>query len=296
MIQPALSFVSGPMKPFRGFLAFSALILANGCSPAALVNALVPRGGYTVETAAYGSGPRRTLDVYRPEHTDGPAPVVVFFYGGNWQSGDKGTYLFVGQALADRGYVVVIPDYRLYPEVRFPAFLQDNAAAVRWTMDNIAARGGDPTRVYLMGHSAGAYDAAMLTLDRQWLGAVGIDPDRDIKGTIGLAGPYDFLPLTDPKLKAIFGPEDRLAQTQPINFVDGREPPMLLIAGTDDETVDPGNTTRLAARIRSQGGAVTEKHYPGVGHIKLVGALAAPLRFLAPTLDDVTAFLDRPSP
>lgn len=219
---------------------------------------------------------------------------MVFFYGGNWQSGSKDDYLFVAEALASRGFVVVVPDYRLYPEVRYPAFLEDGAAAVSWSLDNLAAWGGDPHRVFLMGHSAGAYIAAMLAFDDRWLG-----PRRaQVRALVGLAGPYDFLPLVDPALKIIFGTEPDLKRTQPITFVDDRAPAVQVISGEGDGTVRVGNSQRLAAKIRATGGIAEERYYPDVSHLALVGSLAAPLRFLAPTLDDVTAFLtaQRPSP
>jgi acetyl esterase/lipase len=283
----------------RGFrkLAFGLMpLLLAGCSAAGIVNALTPRSGYTiVKDQAYGEGPRRRLDVYLPVSPpqSGLRPMVVFFYGGSWQEGSKETYLFAGQALASKGFIVVIPDYRLYPEVRYPVFLEDTSQAVRWTIDHAPEFGGDPKRVYLMGHSAGAYIAAMLTVDPRWLHEVGLDPRKNIRAMVGLAGPYDFLPIKDPVIQTIFGAERQWPATQPINHVYRDEPPLLLLVDDGDETVNPGNTVRLAARIRDKGGVVEEKHYPGLSHTKLVGALAAPLRFLAPTLDDSVDFMNR---
>jgi acetyl esterase/lipase len=280
----------------RQLLALAGVIITVGCSASDAVNALVPSTGYrVVKDLAYGDGPRRKLDIYLPEPARIDAPMVVFFYGGSWQGGSKETYLFLGQALASKGYIVVVPDYRVYPEVVFPDFLDDAAAAVQWTKDHAGAYAGDAHRLFLMGHSAGAYIAAMLTLDREWLGRVGMDPARDIRATVGLAGPYDFLPLRDDTLKTIFGPEDQLARTQPITYADGHAPPMFLAAGTADKTVDPGNTSRLADRIRSRGGEALDKFYPGITHVELIGATAAPIRFLAPVLKDVVDFLDKES-
>lgn len=261
-------------------------------SPAGVLNAVAAAGGgYSrSEGLAYGGGQRRSLDVYRPSSASGKAPVIVFLYGGGWEDGDKATYRFVGAALAARGYLTVIPDYRVYPEVRFPAFLQDAAAAVAWTKRHAAEFGGDPDRLVLMGHSAGAHIAAMLAYDRQWLAAVGLDPERDVRGLIGLAGPYDFLPLHSDTLRAIFGPPEGLAATQPITFVDGRGPPAFLATGLNDDTVDPGNTSRLALRIRERGGEAETRIYDKVDHRSLIGAMAFPLRFLAPVLRDVDAF------
>jgi acetyl esterase/lipase len=216
---------------------------------------------------------------------------VVFYYGGNWSAGSRAMYRFVGAALAVRGCIAIIPDYRLFPEVRFPDFLRDSALAARWAFDNAPALGAASGRLFLMGHSAGAYNAAMLALDPQWLEAVGMRPARDLAGVIGIAGPYDFLPLQDEDLKVTFGPPEQLSQTQPINFVDGQNPPMLLLQGDSDTTVQPGNTRRLAERIRQRGGRVETRFYAGVGHEAIAGALSGSLTFLAPTLKDSLNFV-----
>jgi acetyl esterase/lipase len=275
---------------FWGVLMLSVLA---ACSPVTVLNALAPKAGIT-ETldVRYAPGDRHALDIYAPKG-ENAAPVVVFIYGGGWKDGDKAEYRFVAAALAARGFLTVVPDYRLYPQVRFPAFIQDNAAAVAWIKANVARYGGDPHRIFLMGHSAGAYNVAMLTLDKQWLGADGLDPDRDIAGTVGLAGPYDFLPLHDPELEDIFAPAGDLRLSQPITFARGDAPPMFLAAGTADTTVFPRNTEHLAAAIRKDGGVVEERIYPGVNHTKIIGAMAGVLRWLAPSMADVTGFLDR---
>lgn len=266
------------------------LLTLAGCSPAGVLDALTPGYGVSVvQSVRYMPGPRGTLDVYRPPGA-GPWPVIVFLYGGNWQSGDKGMYAFVGRPLAARGAVVMVPDYRLAPEVAFPTFLQDNAAAVAWAIGHAAAYGGDPSRVFVLGHSAGAYNAAMLALDGRYLERAGVSRAR-LSGVIGLAGPYDFLPITQPDLKPIFAPVQDGPLSQPITYADGTNPPMLLLAGADDTTVMPGNTVRLARRIASLGGAVQSRIYPGLGHIGLLTAIAPLFARRAPVLDDVWAFV-----
>nr|WP_294529005.1 alpha/beta hydrolase [uncultured Rhodopila sp.] len=277
----------------HGWLGVAMLTVLSACSPITVLNTLAPRQGISeIHDVPYATGERHGLDIYAPADAAG-APVVVFIYGGGWKDGDKARYRFAGAALAGRGFVTVVPDYRVFPVVRFPVFIQDAAAAVAWTMANIARYGGDPRRVFLMGHSAGAQIAAMLTLDRRWLGAEGLDPDRDIAGFAGLAGPYDFLPLHDPELDDIFAPAGDLRLTQPISFARGDAPPVFLAAGTADTTVLPRNTVNLAAAIRRDGGRVEEKLYPGIGHKLMLGAFAAVLRWRVPVLDDVTGFLDR---
>jgi acetyl esterase/lipase len=266
------------------------MTLLSASSPVSILNNLAPTSGITLtRDIPYAPGERHALDIYAPNEAN--APVVVFIYGGRWSEGDKAIYRFVGANLAARGYLTVIPDYRVYPQVRFPAFIQDAAAAIAWTQANIANYGGDPNRIFLMGHSAGAHIAAMLTLDKQWLRADGLDPDTTIKGTVGLAGPYDFLPLDDADLDDIFAPSADLRLTQPITFARGNAPPMFLAAGAADRTVYPRNTEHLAAAIRRDGGAVEEKIYRGIDHRTIIGAIAWPLRWLAPVLSDLTAFL-----
>lgn len=276
-----------PIFRLLGLLLVLKLLVA--CSGSAVVNALTPSGGYTVERGlAYGDLPRQRLDVYRPDGATAETPVLVFLYGGGWDSGDRAMYRFVGQAFASRGYVTVIPDYRIFPGVVWPAFLEDSAAAVAWVRSNLS--GSAP--LFLAGHSAGAYNAAMIAVEPRWLEAQGTSRSI-LYGVAGIAGPYDFLPLQDEDLKVIFGPEEERPRTQPINHVDGAGPPMLLVTGGGDETVDPANSARLAQRVREKGGTAEVKVYPRVGHIAIVGALAAPLRRIAPVLDDMDGFFRR---
>jgi acetyl esterase/lipase len=273
-------------------LGLLAALLTGGCTPADLLNALVSRSGYeTMRALAYGSDARQTLDVYAPTQGE-RRPVVVFFYGGSWQQGAKETFAFVAAALARRGFLTIVPDYRVYPDVRYPGFLEDGARAVRWARDHAAAHGGDPDRVFLMGHSAGAYIAAMLALDSRWLRQVQLAPETDVAGLVGVSGPYDFLPLRDPTLITIFAGDNQPA-TQPISYVTRGAPPTLLVTGAGDTTVDPGNSDRLAHRLRALGNQADVIRYRRLGHMATVGAFAAPLRFLAPVLDDAATFMDR---
>jgi len=237
----------------------------------------------------YAEKSRHTLDVCRPKKAAG-APVVIFFYGGAWRSGHKELYRYVAKALARRGYVAVVPDYRIYPEVRYPDFIEDGARVVRWVKDNVSRFGGDPEKIFLKGHSAGAHIAAMLAIDARWLREVGLEPRRDIAGLIGLAGPYDFMPLRDATLAAIFGGADR-PETQPIFHVAPGVPPALLLTGGKDWLVEPGNATRLAARLCAAGNVATVRTYRRVGHFAIVAALAPLLRLFVPVLRDTEAFI-----
>ena len=276
------------MRQLRPILMLTWLVSA--CSGTGVLNALAPSRGIAVEDGVpYAGGIRHSLDIYRPARPD--APVVVFLYGGGWKTGDRSMYRFVGAALADRGFMVVIPDYRVYPEAAFPGFVDDAALAVAWTKAHAREYGGDAGRVFLMGHSAGAHIAAMLTLDKSFLGRVGLDPDQAITGMIGLSGPYDFLPLVDPGLFPVFTPAGDLALTQPITFARAGAPPMLLLTGEADTTVYPRNSLRLAARIGALGGRAEVRQYSGVGHMTIVGALSSALAWMAPILNDCVAFM-----
>ena len=264
-----------------------------GCSAADLLNATVSDEDVTETTdIRYAPGDRHTLDVYRPKLTGGGLPMVVFIYGGGWNSGTKSAYGFVARPLVRRGMVVAVPDYRLSPEVAFPAFLEDNARAVAWAFAHASELGADPSRIFLAGHSAGAFNIAMLALDPRWLAAAGVDRRR-LAGAVGLAGPYHFLPSSDPDVIPVFGAANTPAN-EPYAFADGHNPPMFLAAGLDDKTVMPRNTTELATKIRQNGGQVTTKLYPDTTHVGLITAFAPIFQGHAPVLDDVAAFIGRP--
>jgi acetyl esterase/lipase len=194
--------------------------LATACTPLSAFNTFAPKdpaGGPAVRGLAYGTHARQKLDVYPALGAAGAAPVIVFFYGGGWDSGRRQDYAWAGRALAAQGFLTIVADYRLVPEVRFPAFLEDCAHAVRWAQTNAARLGGDPQRIVLVGHSAGAYNAVMLALDQRYLAAAGVDASA-IRGVIGLAGPYDFYPFDVAASINAFGSYPAPLQTQPVTF------------------------------------------------------------------------------
>jgi acetyl esterase/lipase len=271
----------------RVVAALAGIVYTKG---AHFLGALTSRTGYSVERdVPYGDRPRQTLDLYRPGFGTDAAPLIVFFYGSAWTDGSKNPYRFVAQPFASRGSIVAVPDYRLFPEVTFPGFVEDGAEAVAYLWRTLRRADGGPRRLVLIGHSSGAHLAALLALDKRYLAAAGV-PAGAIAAVVGLSGPYDFLPLTQAKYKGIF-PEVTRAASQPIAFVDGEGAPMLLLTGDADTTVDPGNSLRLAERIRSKGGEVSLKVYPGVGHVGMILALASVLPFgKPPALADILAF------
>lgn len=280
----------------RNLLATVLLLLGSasltGCQAMLFrsLNATSGKTGVVQRDVTYDSSHRLALDIYRPQDAR-DAPVVVFFYGGSWKSGKRQWYRWAGEALARRGLVVVIPDYRQWPQVQMDGFMQDASHAVAWTHAHAAEYGGDPSSLFLMGHSAGAHIGALLATDAQWLAAVGMQP-RQLAGFIGLAGPYDFLPLKDPDFIDMFGSTSAAQlRSQPVHFVDGNEPPMLLMHGTTDKVVWPRNASSLAAALQREGDLVELKMYPGIGHAAILLAVSRPFRGKAPVLDDAVQFI-----
>ena len=275
-------------------IALAATLALAACSPLGTLNAVIPSSSYTLNAdVAYGPLPRQRLDIYRPTDAAPAAgwPVVVFFYGGSWNRGEKADYKFVGEALASRGVLTLVADYRLYPAVRYPAFLKDSALALGYGLNEAKRLGGDVKRVFVMGHSAGGYNAAMLALDARWLGEIGHAP-KELAGFIGLAGPYDFFPMTNPDTQPVFFHPNYPPHTQPLEFAASTAPRTFLGAAVKDSLIEPQrNTVGLATKLKSVGVPVTLKMYDSVSHITLVASLARPLRFLAPTLEDVVAFI-----
>jgi acetyl esterase/lipase len=269
-----------------------------GCSPLAIVNGLTPSGTYTLSAdIAYGPEARDRLDVYQPHETAqrpaprGGYPVVVFFFGGSWNTGERGDYRFVGEALASQGIVAVVADYRLYPQVRYPDFLIDSALAVAWAKREASHYGGDASRLFVMGHSSGGYNAAMVALDPRWLAAAGLTPSA-LAGWIGLAGPYDFLPIKNKKAQPVFFHPNYPPGSQPIDYVSKAAPRTFLGAAASDDIVNPErNSRQMADKLRAAGVPVTFKIYPRANHYTLIGAFAWPLRGFGPVLDDVAAFV-----
>ena len=287
-----------PRSGIRNLFLFILLIICSGCTNTGLflANSIARRANFAViENVDYGDLAEQRLDIYTPdpgsdEQQQGN-PVVVFFYGGCWgacNTYQKEKYAFAAEALTTNGFIVVLPDYRLYPDVLFPEIIQDAAQAVEWVRDNIREYGGDADTIFLMGHSAGAHLAAMLTLNEQYLRE---DTHRHIRGLIGLAGPYDFMPFDQAYQRILFGPPEIHSQSQPINFVDGSEPPFLLLYGDEDKVVKPRNIDNLTTRARALGIDVTSIHYAGINHAGLVAALSRALRNHKPIANDVLTFL-----
>jgi acetyl esterase/lipase len=275
--------------------AAGALLLLGACSPLTALDTLAPKDGYVrYGGLAYGGGDRQKLDVYVPVDARPPFRVVVFFYGGGWKAGQRELYRFVGQALAKRGFLAVVPDYRIFPQARFPDFLEDSAAAVRWVRNNIADYGGDLNHLYLMGHSAGAYNAAMISVNSEYLNKEGLSPEV-ISGVIGIAGPYAFNPLLYSSTRPIFAAAGA-AETEVVGFAGAGAPPMLLLHGLDDGTVKPVNSRRLAKRLQRAGNEVELIEYEGLGHYLIVAALAAPFQGDGGIMDAAAAFVRGETP
>ncbi len=280
---------------YPNLLRAAALLVAStivpSCAPVDALNASVStRGLQILRDIAYAPGPRGRLDLYRPAMLAERPPLVVFIYGGSWKTGSKDDYQFVAAPLARAGLVVAVPDYRLYPEVRFPVFLEDNARAVAFARAHAAEWGADPDRVFLIGHSAGAYNVTMLAMDAHYLAAEGVAA-ASLSGVVGIATPADFLPIREEDIRDIFSTAPDPAASQPVAFADGHNPPLLLLHGGADSTVYPRNSTSLTGRIKAAGGPVELKIYPEVGHIGIITSFAPLFEGRAPVLADVLAFI-----
>ena len=273
----------------------AAVVMSLGaCSPLSILNVLSPSRHYEPQLdVAYGDDVRQRLDLYLPTSIPAAAPLVVFFYGGGWRSGAKTDYEFVAASLTEAQMIVAIADYRLFPEVRFPAFVEDGAIAVASSLAHLRAQGIEPAGIYLMGHSAGAHIAALLAMNETYLAAHGID-STNLAGFIGLSGPYDFLPIEGGYLEDVF-PRPSRSASQPITFVRSGAPRTLLIHGTGDTTVDVSNSRKLATALRERSVDVTLKTYEGVGHVRVMLGLAKPIRLTASTLEDSRAFIQAAS-
>jgi len=287
-------------SPFRIALMALSVAITLQAAPAMALSVMDPfnlpaamDGGTSKvgDGVAYADGARNRLDVYAPEKRGDPAPVVFFIYGGGWNRGERSDYQFVGRALAARGFITVIADYRLVPEVRYPEFLEDSASALKWVQDNIASYGGDPNRLFLAGHSAGAYNAMMLALDPSYLQEYGVT--LPIRAVAGLSGPYDFYPFEYGEVREAFGQAPNPEGTQPVNLVTSNTPPMYLATGTTDPIVRMQNTEHMARKLQENGVWVTTRFYEGFGHMEPVIAMGSLWRWRAPVLDDMVTFFNR---
>lgn len=279
----------------RALAAAACLFALSGCMTIGAFNRSTAHdAGATrvAESARYGPGERGTLDVYVSDTRTSGAPVIVFFYGGGWSGGAKADYSFAGHAFAAQGFVTVVPDYRVYPEVTFPAFVEDAATALRWTQDNIARFGGDPNRVVLVGHSAGAHIATLVALDPRYAQAAGFNR-RAIRGIAGLAGPYGFNSFEMPLLRNVFGPPEDPLTVQPVHYVSRNGPPLLLLQGDRDARVPMRSLTSMESAARAAGEPVETQVYAGIDHGGIVQALAPERRDAAPVLRDVVQFARR---
>jgi len=277
------------LRPVVLFLA----VLAGGCSMSTGQRLLIWGTDFTLRSAIpYGSDPRQKLDIYTPSRQPVRA-TVLFLYGGSWKSGARDLYRFLGQAMASRGYQLAVADYRLYPQVRYPAFVADAAAAFAWVKGNIARYGGRPDTVALMGHSAGAYNATMLAIDPSWLAPYGLKPG-DVLALVALAGPLSFNPAETDSTRDIFAGTPDISTARPIKLAaagGSSAPPMLFIHGAADTTVGAHNSQNMARAITDAGGSAELKLYQDAGHLGVITCFAWPLRWRAPCLNDVDQFL-----
>ncbi len=282
----------------------SPLLLTSACTSVDVLNVLSGLSSYHAQkNINYGNGSRQQLDIYYPKHMisqiekenvltiKNSRPVIIFLYGGSWNRGQRKDYAFIGHALASKGFITIIPDYRLYPEARYPDFLQDNAAAVTWVVKNLEQQGGDTKNIFIMGHSAGAYNAAMLALDKRWLAQYNLNTNI-FKGWIGISGPYDFYPVQNPDVRPVFFHPNYPEKSQPMEFINNKSIASFLATSPQDDLIDEQrNTIAMAKKLQREGTINTLKVYDTVDHISIIASIAWPLRFKSPLLSDIEKFI-----
>ena len=263
------------------------------CSPTRLLTAISPASDLRVLTdVAYGADARQKLDIYQPNRPVGtPSPVVIFVYGGSWQNGSKAGYGFVGKSLAQAGYTTVVIDYRLAPQHRYPAFVQDTADAIAWTYRNIGKYGGRSDQLFVMGHSAGAFNAITAVNDQRFWKTTAV-PDAAVLGVIGLAGPYAYDFTTDPT-RIVFPEGATLEQIMPDRHPRPHAPPHYLLTAENDRVVYDFNTTRMQAALQSVGVPVQVGVVPNVGHASMIVSMATPTEFLGDTRQMVLKYMQQ---
>ncbi len=278
-------------------LLTATILLLNACASSSIkiVNRLAKNKGYTLtKDISYGPHKLNKLDLYLPKKSvssDKSKAVIIFFYGGCWGNClkfRKEAYLFVGQALANKGHIVAIVNYRTYPQVRFQVLIRDAAKSIEWVKQNISRYNGDSKSIFLMGHSAGAHMAATLAYDKRYLKR---KTWNSIKGIIGLAGVYDFYPFKHDYQYKVFAPKLHYLDSQPIRFVTGKEAASLLLYGNRDKTVKPKNIINLAKRIKEKGGEVETHYYKKLGHVGLVASMSRPFQRSRPVLNNIHQFI-----
>ncbi len=255
-------------------------------------NFLVPQdqGSELAASAeSYGAEPNQTLFVFKPKQSKPNLPILIFVHGGSWQEGNAADYGFVGRAFAAENFVTFVINYRKHPKYPFPAFVQDVAKSLNWVQYNAEKYGGDAKRIFLVGHSAGAYNVTLAVLDKRFLETEGVVVEN-IKAVATLAGPFDFLPLDSDITKEVFGKLSDLPNTQPINFARKDAPPFLILHGSEDKTVYPKNAKSLYKHLNDVGATVKLIEYKGVSHVGILLDIAKPLRGNAPVLSDVVEF------
>lgn len=249
-------------------------LLANSC--ASFRTQDIP---YVASVAADFDATHQQLDVYAPRKKPAAQqPVVVFIHGGNWNSGSKSQYGFIGRELARQGMVAVIVDYRLSPAVQVPAMAADCARAVQWTVAHIAEYGGDPNRIFLMGHSAGGGLAALLATDNTLFTQLGL-PINPVRGAV-LNDPagldmYDYLkkmqyPGDRQYLKSFGNNPAGWRQVSAMHHVTAASPPFLLFVGGHTYPSILHSSEAFRQRLQALGKEPSYTLQPGKNHIPMV--------------------------
>lgn len=277
------------MKPITKFsIVFSAALTLAACAPVNILNALTPSSSFTkAADVSYGPLDRQALDIYKADNPKPGAPILVFTHGGSWDSGSKKIYKFFAEGFTREGYTVAVPNYRLYPEARFPDMIVDTTKAIKFVADSYP-----DTPLVVMGHSAGAYNTLMAVMNPQFAKAENLNTCARIAGVVAIAPPTGIIPLKEEPYITIF-PDRFTSKDAPLNQTENTIPPMLLVHGLDDKTVYPQNSQKLAELINARGGDATVKTYAGLSHIDVIKVISKHFDGDANVKPDVIDFIDK---
>ncbi len=259
-----------------------------------LVSQLVANQNISVQkNISYGPLNRQSLDHYQPKTGSTQKPILIFYYGGGWESGEKSIYHFIGAELASKGFDVIIPDYRLFPEVKFPKFINDAALAYNWVWQHLAQKNERP--IVLIGHSAGAHIAALMAYDQTYLNkfSSAANPKFKPAGFIGFAGPYAFNPVTWHTTKDIFSTTKNEDLARPVAFINSKSPTSLLFHGEEDTVVKKWNMETLTKALKANKVEVEANLLPGISHIDIMLNIGLPLKQQKNILEKMMKFIKK---
>ncbi|WP_409431943.1 alpha/beta hydrolase [Litorimonas sp. RW-G-Af-16] len=267
--------------------AMGLIFAVAACAPVTLLNTITPSSSFSkAKDVSYGPLERQKLDLYKADTPKPDAPMLVFVHGGSWQEGSKDIYKFLADGFTKDGYDIAVPNYRLYPQTKYPGMIEDTAKAIAY-----AAVQNPDRPIVVIGHSAGAYNALMAIMDPRFMAAENLATCERVAGVISLAAPTGAYELKDPPYPTIF-PGRFQGEDAPLAHADQPLPAMFLINGADDTTVGRKNAEMLAEKIEASGGNAKLKIYDGMNHTEAVQFLSRHFDGDSSLKSDIASFID----